>query len=169
MKILIVVCALVILLISAGCISGEKSTIQPQNYSSIPVVSTPEKAVVRIQTSANSDVQPKYKVGDIVSKEMPYYYQGFMISGYSETTGMYGRVELNRWNYGNGTYGNWSKAGGNNWEDLNATLLEQNYPIFLGHVDPQEIPGVSDNRTFQRLDVAAEDARKQLERMQGMG
>ena len=86
-----------------------------------------------------------------------------MVAGYNETTGKYRRVELNRWNYGNGRYGNWSIVGGNRWEDLDATTMEGSYRKYLGHIENHEIIiGIIDNSTSKRTDVVIEDLRKEV-------
>jgi len=102
---------------------------------------TPSITTQSIAMSSHAFSKPKYTVGDVISKEMPYYYQGFMISDYNLATGKYSRVELGRANCGNGKYGPWWRYGGNKWEDMDASLMEGAYPIYLGHIDdPNNIP-----------------------------
>jgi len=137
MKYLLFVLLLVTILIISGCVSESKNNVVTRTQTTTQpsvAITTPEQQTATFPT-------PKYKVGDVISKEMPYYYQGFMISGYNDKTGKYSRVELARANCGNGKYGIWWRPGGNNWEDLDVSSMEGAYPIYLGHIDvPSSIP-----------------------------
>jgi hypothetical protein len=37
-------------------------------------------------------------------------------------------------------------APGNDWEDLDVAIFEGSYPVMLGHINPDDIPGI--NRTY---------------------
>ena len=153
MKYFLVVLLLVAVIITAGCVNENKNVVT----SPTPVATHFPNAVVKTTTEPQTATPPqdsphfptpKYKVGDVLSKEMPYYYQGFMISGYNEKTGKYSRIGLGRWNCGNGKYGVWYKEGGNNWDDMDASLMEGAYPIYLGHIDnPSKIPSAREVNT----------------------
>jgi hypothetical protein len=166
MKFILVLLAIGFIL-ACGCTAQQAApaSVQQTRVQDLPITNEVPHQV----PTASQFPPPKYVIGDVIAKTGPYYIQGFLIAGYNETTGKYQRVELNRWNYGNGNYGPWKKAGGNDWEDLDATIMEASYQKYLGHVNPDEIPGVTDGRTFERLDVAANEARETLQCMQGVG
>jgi hypothetical protein len=131
---------LVTAIITAGCVNGNQNTVGTPTITN-GGISHPVQQTTTSPQELSRFPMPKYKVGDVISKEMPYYYQGFMISDYNEKTGKYSRLELGRANCGNGKYGIWWRAGGNNWEDMDASSMEGAYPIYLGHIDdPSKIP-----------------------------
>ncbi|WP_321504739.1 hypothetical protein [uncultured Methanoregula sp.] len=166
MKFILVILAIGFVLAS-GCTQAPAPQVQQAAPSVTPtaIATTTTIAAQLIPTFPT----PKYKIGDVISREMPYYNQGFMIAGYNESSGKYRRMELNRWIYSNGSYGPWYKAPGNNWDDMNAYFMEQNYPVYLGHVNPNETPGVSNNRVYKSLEIKADEVREQWQCELGIG